>query len=347
MTDLLTELPQISEDKFRFQNQKCMLTYKTHLNKDDFTAWLNNICPLKTIYIAHEMGTDDPITPYLHTHAVIDFGKAFQSRSSRIFDYNGIHPHIRLIKATIEWKKACKYICKEDKTILLKASDQFNTVTSVWAHENLAQALEKCSLNEVIPTIALFNAKPLELPEPEISEDMFYDYQKTLWEKLQRQPNGRSIIWITDEPGNAGKTRFAQWCCLKHPGKAVMLNNIGKISDFAMNMQNFWNNGWRGDTVFLNLSRSYADKIHLYEAMEIIADGYITCTKYTGGVVWLPPLHIVVLSNFEPQYNRLSLDRWDCYTIKDRKLVKDYRRPPVTLGGGLFNPFEESKVGSI
>jgi hypothetical protein len=64
-----------------------------------------------------------------------------------------------------------------------------------------------------------------------------------------------------------------------HSDKCRMLNNVGKISDFAMNMQTFWNEGWRGNTVFLNLSRSYSDRTNIYEACEIIADGYITCTK--------------------------------------------------------------------
>ena len=115
---------------------------------------------------------------------------------------------------------------------------------------------------------------------------------------------------------------FAKWCCLTHPAKCKMLNNVGKISDFAQNMQNFWSEGWRGDTVFLNLSRSYSDRSNIYEACEIISDGYVTCTKYAGGTIWLPEMHIVVLSNFGPIGGKLSEDRLEILTAINGELIK-------------------------
>lgn len=341
-TDFITELKDLPETStFRFQNQKCLLTYKTHISKESFFAWIHGRYGVRKMYIAHENGKDDPITPYEHTHAVIDFGRRIDSKNSRLFDFGDIHPHISLIKTPTEWLKACKYICKEDKSVQLDTRDKFNDATSCWANNSLSDALQNCKLNEVTNTIALFKCKPMELPEPEISEEMFYDWQKDVWNMIQLPPNGRSVDWIFDGSGNSGKTRFAKWVCLKHPEKAVMLNNVGKISDFAMNMQNFWNSGWRGDTVFLNLSRSYADKQHLYEALEIIADGYITCTKYTGGICWLPPMHIVVFANFEPQCEKLSKDRWNIKEIWDKGLhdVKFIGAAIVTLSKESPPPF--------
>lgn len=343
--DLLDELKTIDETKFRFQNQKCLLTYRTHLHKESYFAWIHGRYGVKKMYIAHENGLNDPKTPYEHSHVVLDFGKKLDIHTPRLFDFNEIHPHISLIRKPTEWLKACKYICKEDKTVKLHSSDQFNDATSCWGHDTLADALQHCKLSEVTNTIALFRAKPLELPEPEIDEDQFYDWQTEMWNMVQLPPSGRIIDWIYDGEGNSGKTRFAKWVCLKHPAKAVMLNNVGKISDFAMNMQNFWNNGWRGDTVFMNLSRSYADKQHLYEALEIIADGYITCTKYNGGIVWLPRMHIVIFANFEPQIEKLSLDRWRIKEIWDKGLheVKVVNGAAVTLSKEpplvQFNPF--------
>lgn len=329
MTDLLTDLPHIDESKFRIQNQKLMLTYKTHIDKPSLIAYLNVVSKgkgLRRCYIAHENGVNDPLTPYEHTHVVVDFGYAIQSRCSRFLDYNGIHPHISIIAKQENWLKACKYICKEDKTVVLDNSDVFSVATSVWAYDTVQDALRNCgNINNVMGTIALFNHKPMPLPEPEISEEMFYPWQKEMWEKLQYPPDGRTLMWINDSIGGAGKTRFAKWCCIQHSSKCAYFNSIGKIADFAMNIQNLWNMGWRGDTIFMNLSRSYSDRTNIYEACENILDGVVTCTKYTGGIVWLPRLHVVCMSNFMPLTEKLSEDRWRVYDVTARDLR------PVTL----------------
>lgn len=323
-TDILAELKMPKEDGFRFKNQKALLTYKTHLDKANYTAWLQKeYLFTKYLYIAHECGLNDPRTPYEHTHVVVDFGKAWDKKNCRCFDFEGIHPHISLITKMSEWKKACNYITKEDRTVVLdpeNAPKKYTPINGIWSNDSLADALENCTLKDAIATIAVYKAKPMELPEPEITEDMFYPWQKDFWELLQQDPDNRTVRWIADPPGKSGKTRFAKWACLMHPDKCVMLNNVGKISDFAMNMQTFWSNGWRGDTVFLNLSRSYCDRTQIYEAVEIISDGYITCTKYTGGVVWLPKMHVVVLANFLPQLEKLSEDRWDLFEIREQLL---------------------------
>ena len=142
MTDLLTDLPILdSEGSFRFQNQKVLLTYKTHLDKDKFADFITKIAKgaLKCIYIAHENGKDDPITPYEHTHAVINFGKSIQSRNANFLDFDEIHPHISIIKTPIQWKKACKYICKEDSTVVLEDHDNAWNITEVWGHGTVAE----------------------------------------------------------------------------------------------------------------------------------------------------------------------------------------------------------------
>ena len=95
MTDLLTELDTISENNFRFQNQKVLLTYRTHISKEVIEMVMNMVSKgkLKACYIAHENGTSDPVTPYEHTHVVADFGRVIQSKNSRFLDVLNIHPH--------------------------------------------------------------------------------------------------------------------------------------------------------------------------------------------------------------------------------------------------------------
>lgn len=312
----------VNTENFRLRSAKLFLTYKGHIDKDRFFMFMLGKSPkLKKCYIAHENA--DPTDPYCHTHVVCDLGKAPDWTGSRCLDFDNIHPNIQIVE---KWKNACSYITKEDTTVNLADEDRFeprvyNHITAVWKHNTVQDALMNMKdLKDALPTLAVFKHKPMQLPDPEIDESDFYPWQQVLWNRLNHMPNNRKVMWIYDPVGNTGKTRFGKWCCLKHPEKCVMLNNIGKISDFAMNMQNFWTQGWRGNTVILNLSRSYTDRTQIYEAIEIISDGYVTCTKYAGGVVWLPPLHVVIMSNFEPQRERLSEDRWQIETIQGGEL---------------------------
>ena len=148
LTDLLTELSFIDENDshgFRFQNQKCMLTYKTHVNKDDYKNFIvNKFQNYKRLYIAHENGVNDPKTPYEHSHVVIDFGRRIDTRNARAFDFGGIHPHISKIINPTEWIKACKYITKEDKSFVLEEDDRHTVANIIWGHESIQDAVRQC-----------------------------------------------------------------------------------------------------------------------------------------------------------------------------------------------------------
>jgi len=141
-----------------------------------------------------------------------------------------------------------------------------------------------------------------------------------------------------------GKTQFAYHMCLKYPTKCQIMNSIGRISSFAQNMKNFQDMGWRGNTIFLNLSRSYCDRTSIYEALEIIADGLITCTMYTGGQIWLGKMHVVVLSNFYPQLEKLSQDRWDIWCANTIKCTFARKTLPSLSDQSSKDEAEEASV---
>lgn len=103
-----------------------------------------------------------------------------------------------------------------------------------------------------------------------------------------------------------------------------------------MNLQTKRTQGWNGDTVFLNLTREYAERKHIYEALEILKDGFITCTKYTGGDCWIPKLHVIVFANFKPNLTSLSMDRWNIMEIREDKELH-----PVTLKRVQFKPMAD------
>lgn len=313
LTDLLTE----GNKSFRFQNQRAMLTYKSHLDKTAFVDFLSKKWEYKSCYVAHEKG--DSSHGYDHTHVVVDFGKSKQTKNCRFFDFENIHPNISIIKSKLAFKISCKYICKEDKTVIINKDDEMAEADKIWSFKSLAEALRHYSLDSAMKVIAVWQHKPFELPEPDLHEEDFYPWQVEMKKRLEEPATGRITIWAYEVKGNVGKTVFAKHMCLTYPDKCIMFNSIGKLSDFANNMQTFYKLGWRGDTVFLNLSRAYSDRDNLYEACEQITDGFITCTKYTGGCLWLTKMHIVVFANFAPKTNStktLSADRWEIYEIE-------------------------------
>ena len=161
---------------------------------------------------------------------------------------------------------------------------------------------------------------------------MFFEWQKELWELLQTKPDNRRVIWLYSKKGKIGKTRFCQWVELNQNMKGIVINNVGRMADFTQGIMRELNQGWRGDTVFLNLAKNYCDRTSVYEACEMISDGLITSTKYQGGRIWLNDMHIVVFANFPPQTSCLSEDRWYIREILEGKMR------PVTLETAAFNP---------
>jgi len=60
-----------------------------------------------------------------------------------------------------------------------------------------------------------------------------------------------------------------------------------------------------------------------YSAIECILNGMITNTKYETGVKVFNPPHVVCLSNFDPDLDKLSEDRWNVIEIVDQLLICD------------------------
>lgn len=347
MSELVSELDSMNESKFYFQNQKCLLTYKTHIDKACLACALGTISnEIKALYIAHETGKDDPITPYEHTHVVVDFGKRVQSRNARFLDFDSIHPHISLIKKPLEWKKACKYICKEDKSVILREEDKFEEgfdIQSVWGHATLEDALTNMSsLRDALPTIALYNVKKQvwgrEIECPIKSPEDMYKWQAQIYGTIMTKPNYREVVWIADEEGCKGKTQFIKYCAINHPGKVMWIEPSGTTRDIIHVVMEQIKGGWRGDTVMINLPRSAtsgSDMGHVYRVIETLKDGMIYSSKYSGGTMLIPSCHVIVMSNMLPERHRLSADRWCVYTISELELA------PVTLSSralGNYNP---------
>lgn len=63
------------------------------------------------------------------------------------------------------------------------------------------------------------------------------------------------------------------------------------------------------EIVVLNIPKD-KDQFISYQAIEAIKDGCIVNTKYeSGGLIFNSP-HLIIFANAEPNYTKLSEDRW-------------------------------------
>lgn len=335
-----------SKSKWRIKNQKIFLTYKTHIDKDAMRLFLGDIKGkgIKTFYMAHENGLNDPKTPYEHSHVVVDFGFVFDSTYARVFDFEGIHPHISFIKDIWSWKAACKYISKEDKTVLLMPKDEFRIkgkldVSGVWEHTTLQDALSECgNLNEVMPTIALYNARPkkrreIKLPFNSVAE--MNPAQRFIWSLLQEESDDRRVKWFGDAYGSSGKTKLMVWAVRNYPDKCHWGGPGMSVENQMMLFAQRIDEGWDGDVLFINLTRSkseQSDMAHLYTFIENVKDGIICFGKFRGGMELINPPHVVIFANVFPDVRTMSHDRFEVYEITRSKFVE---RVPIEE---LWNP---------
>lgn len=328
--------------KFRIQNQRILLTYRSHLDKFFYTEWFKSMFPCKDIHIAHE--NSDPDHPYEHTHVLIDFGKVFQSRNCRVFDYLqdgstedneiNLHPHIKQITSKLHWTRSCNYLAKEDPDCsYLRVAPSW--ADGVWAQPTIQDALrvygDKKSASNVIRTYEQRRNNDYT----EISPD---DFTFSLWnqelhDELLSADTTRSIIWYYDEHGNSGKSAFCRFMIQSYPDRAILLTQMGGQYHTGTIIFNAITNGWDGDIVLIDLARDFEFK-DIYSPIEALKNGIITALKYSGGTKIFNRCKIVVFSNFLPNIEKASYNRWDIRQLMTQqrpKVIPSITQIPMSM----------------
>lgn len=314
--------PELKEKKFRIQNQKLMLTYKTHIHKKMLIKWIIDKTKKKVRFIraAHETGLEDPEHPYEHTHLLIDFGSIFQTTDVRYFDLGEIHPNIKKIKTTKHFEHCKMYLAKEDKenedlkkTSLYYKISQCETLTD-------ALAAHAKSPGDALGVITLFNTKESVPIKQTYKPDL--QWQQELIKEVDKTPDFRKIIWYVDLIGNSGKTQLARHLYIKDNTKWLISKDAGTSRDFATIISSAISNGWNHHGFILDLPRQCSGHSRMYQYIEEAKDGFVTAQKYQGKTVIFNQPHVIVFSNWWPSIHNLSLDRWDIREIMPDKTAR-------------------------
>jgi hypothetical protein len=152
-----------------------------------------------------------------------------------------------------------------------------------------------------------------------------YPWQNELFEILfesvpdtLRQPDGRTVVWITDYEGATGKSKLVKYLCYHN-------DDITKISfGSAGQLRSAIVSAGAKKLYFIDMPRTLGtdDSVNnVISAVEDIVNGFVVGNFYgKHAVLMCDPPHVVIFSNKDCPVEKLSGDRWKIYYIVDKRL---------------------------
>lgn len=156
---------------------------------------------------------------------------------------------------------------------------------------------------------------PLPLLTPSI-----YGWQSVAWDlvkadEIDGRPNGRTIFWFWSKNGNVGKTDMAKWLVDVH-GAIVVAGKAADMKYMIAEMDD------KPIICVLDIPRVVGDHFS-YSGVEEIKNGLFASCKFKGKMVRFNSPHFICFSNQEPDFDKLSVDRWKCFNIDT--MIEEYK----------------------
>ncbi len=130
------------------------------------------------------------------------------------------------------------------------------------------------------------------------------NWQKRVLFKILEQDD-REILWVWEHVGNVGKSWLGRYLEVMHGAYLCQLAKKADIA-YAYNQE---------PIVVFDLTRSDKHFIN-YSVMESFKNGRLFSSKYESRNKRFPPCKVVVFSNYEPDYDVLSVDRLKTFEVK-------------------------------
>lgn len=142
-------------------------------------------------------------------------------------------------------------------------------------------------------------------------------WQLKLLEILGGKPDKRTINWFWSKEGGTGKSTFTKHLMMNYNAICVS----GKASDIKHGVTVHIQEKKCIDLVVIDIPRTCDQRFVSYEAIEKIKDGCFFNSKYETSMVLFNTPHIIVFANVEPEYERMSQDRWNVKCIDNNKFL--------------------------
>jgi len=143
-----------------------------------------------------------------------------------------------------------------------------------------------------------------------------FEWQQELLDIYNTDPDDRKILWIFNEQGNAGKTKFCKYMSFYYEAIKLGYGNAGDLLNLISKV------GYK-KLINVDLTRSRPKDFHsgdIYSAIESLKDGHFINTKYETKEVIMDIPHVFVFCNQLPDWECISMDRWDVRVLEDGRL---------------------------
>lgn len=148
--------------------------------------------------------------------------------------------------------------------------------------------------------------KGVKVPKPLICDEM-YGWQLDVVAMVEEEPDPRKIFWFWEDEGKFGKSAMCRYLAIKK--KALVVG--GKAADMKAAIALMED---KPEICVMDVPRSVE---HIsYTGIEEIKNGIFFSSKYESGMVKMNFPHFIVFANCEPDYSKLSKDRWVVRNIR-------------------------------
>lgn len=144
--------------------------------------------------------------------------------------------------------------------------------------------------------------------------DKLFEWENKIIDIISSPPDDRSINWFWEPNGCAGKTTFSKYLYTHYPHVITL---SGKGSDMLNGVVTYnEKKGCLPEIILINIPRSTTEFVS-YGGIEAVKDMYFFSGKYEGGMICGECPHVICFANEEPEYEKMSQDRWRVQKIND------------------------------
>lgn len=201
---------------------------------------------------------------------------------------------------------------------------------------NVEASYDYCQKEDTKVGDAISHNLPRKLIDPIVKLRKWQQKLRTIYEG---EPDNRSIYWILDIVGGAGKTVMCKHICMNRKD-AIYLT--GKAADMKYAVYQMIKAGKEVNIVLLDFTRS-TENYCSWQGIEEIKNGIFFNNKYESGMCIFNPPHVICFANWMYDPDKLSKDRWVLIDLADAN--EDSEESEETVEGDLedsFESFEES-----
>jgi hypothetical protein len=128
-----------------------------------------------------------------------------------------------------------------------------------------------------------------------------------------KDADSRTILWITDEHGCSGKSKFVKYACFSNPNCAKV--SFGSSTQLRSSLIALG----RKKVYFIDIPRTLGKDDHLEDLISVLEDlknGFlVSCMYGKYQSLMMDPPHVIVFSNQFAPFNTMSQDRWRAFRI--------------------------------